>query len=334
MSVLSLSAGTAQTPCGVLYQIASHLVGSRGYEDIDCCLLSKDNFDSKGRTPFSRSLRTATFRTREIIQKDPRLLDASVFAPPYRAARDLLARASARGLSAAEVVAYLSGEGVSAMSASLAAYGADRFILENSFRDVICSDARPTRKALALLLLLVLTAFTGDPCSSYSLFVERAASQELGIDLETGPLDAHDRVVVRSEVSLVRRYGEAYGSHLYPLSKDAEGTIIGRAGTASHTVNEVGPSVSRKHARVFWDGGAYRIEGLDAKHGTWVRHRDRSLETVEPPRASVPEGGDAIVTISPGDEILLGSDTVFRVLDEVVSLAFPQAQIAQESRHA
>lgn len=303
----------APTPCGVLYKIASELAGLRKYEEVDYCLLSKDNYDKKGRTSYGRALRTGTYRTREIIQRDPRMLDVSIFAPPYRAASDLLSYVKSHGKSEGDIVDYYVSSGAATMCDSLEAYGFDAYIFENAFNDVLRSAVMGLRPpAFSLTLLFVLTAFYGDPRSAYSLFVEKLERCDLGTDLCTGSLEVTRQEEYRSEYALVRKYDQALGTNFYLLEKSEDGTVLGRAGTSPCAINEVDASVSRKHARIYWEDDSFYVEGLGSVHGTWVRHPNSEIETVELPqfdKANLQESNS--VKVSVGDEILLGTNTVF-----------------------
>ncbi len=301
------------TPCGVLYKIASDLAGLRKYDGIDYCLLAKDNPDSKGRTPYARVLRTPTFRTREIIQKNPHSLDASLFESPYRATCDLLAYIKQRGLGEEHIVKYLVSTGVLQMCKSLSTFGFDAYIFENALNDILATRNLPFRRyVFPIMLLFVLTGFYGDPRCAYALFVEKLEYHDLGIDFCTGLLDEEPEEQVHSNFALIRKYGDAIGTNHYFLSKDSDGLIIGRASTFANAINEVGTTVSRKHARIFWDKDSFYIEDLDSLYGTKVRHKDLEIEVVALPqdqRDYLKE--DKPTKLYAGDEILLGTDTVF-----------------------
>lgn len=305
------------TPCGVLYKIVSDLAGLRKYEDIDYCLLAKDNHDSKGRTTYGRVLRTPTFRTREIIQKNPHQLDVSYFESPYRATCDLLGYIKQAGCKEETIVNYLISTGLIQMCKSLSVFGFDAYIFENALNDILALHNLPTRRyVFPMMLLFVLTAFYGDPRSAYSLFMEKLEYHDLGVDFCTGSLEGKHDEKFNSNAALVRKYGDAIGTNYYILTKDSTGLIIGRASTFINAINEVGTTVSRKHARIFWDKDSFYIKDLDSLYGTKIRHKDSSIEVVALPQNQRDYSiENKAKRISLGDEILLGTDTVFLMLN-------------------
>ncbi|MEJ2190291.1 MAG: FHA domain-containing protein, partial [Acidobacteriota bacterium] len=54
----------------------------------------------------------------------------------------------------------------------------------------------------------------------------------------------------------------------FEASVDAESLVIGRSAEADVSVSD--RSLSRRHARLFFDEGSWKIEDLGSRHGTYV----------------------------------------------------------------
>ena len=68
--------------------------------------------------------------------------------------------------------------------------------------------------------------------------------------------------------TLVSRHSETFGT-IYPL--EADELIIGRAQDAGLLLENA--TVSRRHARISWNGNAYVLEDMESKNGTWINDR-------------------------------------------------------------
>src|SRR5699024_1357249 len=105
----------------------------------------------------------------------------------------------------------------------------------------------------------------------------------------------------------------------YYLNPGEEGTEIGSLSTARYSINDVEDTVSSRHARI-WRAldGHWFIEGLESKNGTiLVSGADRREVVVEPPRSERAGFASRPVEIRPSDELVLGRDTVFMVMEGV-----------------
>ena len=75
-----------------------------------------------------------------------------------------------------------------------------------------------------------------------------------------------------------------------PYRLDPEGTEIGALSTSRSSINDVDPTVSGHHLRIWrGPGGHWYAEGLNSKNGTvLISGEDDSMRVVEPPRDSTP----------------------------------------------
>ena len=96
-----------------------------------------------------------------------------------------------------------------------------------------------------------------------------------------------------------------------------DGTEIGSLALAEGAVNEVGPDVSARHARIWRSGeGQWLVEGLESRNGTVLTSGVSGEETVvEPPQEQRFRFRSAPVPIAPGDTLALGQSTLFVVVE-------------------
>jgi diguanylate cyclase (GGDEF)-like protein len=94
----------------------------------------------------------------------------------------------------------------------------------------------------------------------------RAIGTELGDDEITGPLDLPARPLPASAIVVVIKPASAMPGHRYTLAR--EEYVVGRRLDCDIAL-DVG-SVSRRHARLVRQEGAYWVEDLRSSNGTWV----------------------------------------------------------------
>ena len=102
------------------------------------------------------------------------------------------------------------------------------------------------------------------------------------------------------------------------LAPGPEGTVVGALATEEGALNDVGPTVSARHLRIRCDeAGRWLAEGLGSRNGTMlVGGQDGRRVTVELPQsARDAEAAPAAIEIHPGDQLILGEETAFLVLE-------------------
>lgn len=312
------------TPCGVLYQAISDTVGGRRYDEIDARIISQTFLDSKNRSPYDRISRASSFRTREIIQKNPRELDPRTFKDAYVASLDIVSYIKRFGLSNRDIVDLFSGDAADAMIESLRRYAFDYRVFRNAMHDITRNnDPNSTNTVTAVILLMTLTAFHGDPRRAVSLFFETLRTQGLFLRLETeilteNPSEESDRTHPQGmqTIGLVRlHHNGVVGKTIHELSRSHEGTVIGRTETSTYAITDVGPSVSRRHLHIEYSNGAWVARGLGSTNGSWVERNDGSRIVIEEPRHRQQKDAEAQpVKLLPNDILHLGADTLFRVI--------------------
>ena len=121
-----------------------------------------------------------------------------------------------------------------------------------------------------------------------------------------------DSQVEGVNLALARMVGTKIKSGLHPVSHAPEGAVIGSMVTEGDAV--VDADVSKRHARIWLDGGKWYIQDLKSTNGTYLIRGDSKAEC---PFAGVP------VELFASDIICLGATTRFMVWDVA-----PQQQLA------
>ena len=312
------------TPCGVLYQTISNTVGGRHYDEIDARIISQTFLDSKNRSPYDRISKSSSFRTREIIQKNPYELDSRMFKDAYMASLDVLSYLKMFDLNDRDIIDLFSGDATDAMIESLRKYAFDYHVFRNTMHDITRNNGSNSRNtAIAVILLTTLTAFHGNPCQAVPLFFETVRTRGLPLRLETEILtekssEASNRMPPQriQAIGLIRlHHNGVVGKTIYELSQSREGTVIGRTETSTCAITDVGPSVSRRHLHIEYSNGAWVARGLGSTNGSWIERSDGSRTVIEKPRHQQQSSAEARpVKLSPNDVLHLGADTLFRVI--------------------
>lgn len=212
------------------------------------------------------------------------------------------------------VLGELSGEASQAMHRALTNYGLDAGMYASALDTVMALPLpRNQQRAELALLLLLATGCLCDPaqaleaCRDYGEVV-------LGIDLfGEAPDPATDGAAGEEPLCLVRVYESGRIGWRHMLSPLDGGTVIGSAPSViGSQITDVDGSVSPRHLRVSYDGGAWWAQGMGSAAGTVVERADGSRETIEPSE----ERRDASwrptpVRIVPADRLHLGSTTFF-----------------------
>lgn len=111
-------------------------------------------------------------------------------------------------------------------------------------------------------------------------------------------------------LGLLRADGSCAKPPIYEVSRGPEGTVIGSIPCDGDSIADVGPDVSRRHARVRLVDGQWLLEDLGSTNGTWVVPGGSPAQGRKPIRV---EPGRP-VAIQNADQILLGSSTRFLVM--------------------
>lgn len=316
------------TPCGVLYQSLGMAIKDIKYDEIDSRIISRDPIDNKGRSPFERITTTSTFRTREIIQKNPHELDSRLFRKLHLAVLDTISYLKHCGLDNKAIVDFFSGDAADIMIDSLKFYGFDHHIFRNAMNDIIVNnDPKSIECATAVMTLFMATSFNSDPKTAFSIFLTTMKSHypNLGLDtklLDDSPSPKSIETDIGKETSsypllaLVRYFSnDTLGTTFYRLNPGEDGTVVGRVSTGNHAINDVDSSVSRRHLLIQRDKNKWYAKGLNSTNGSSLLHPDGRLDIIETPKGSPSEAELKTVRIQANDILRLGPNTQFLVTE-------------------
>jgi len=177
-----------------------------------------------------------------------------------------------------------------------------------------------TDRVLLHLMLFVTAGCTGDAREAARI-VEDYAASHLDVHFDTAetaissvPESGTPDVELSLGLARIVSGKIKAGTQLYRL--DPNGTELGLLPEGENAVSDVDSDVSRRHARIWREGGRWYIEGLQSTNGTLlVTGADRAEIIVEPPRAlRSPDYTSQPVEINATDIICLGATTRFMVM--------------------
>lgn len=307
------------TPCAVFYNIIAVFVGKRKNNEIDARILSREPFDKKGRSPYQRAMEDLTWRTREIIQKDPLKLSSELFLEPSVASKRVIGYLKTCGSTNEDILHVFIEDGAACMRDSLRHYQYDYHLFDNLLGDIL----RGTSKQLAdcvqtVVTLFAATAFFGDPHKvANNLYIRERLAGPSSINGTRSYVDDNpvskpmDR---KYRIGVVRCFEDGSQSgEIHFFNPGESGTVIGRASTGDSVVTDVDPTVSREHLAIRLVDGHWMARGLSSTNGSKLMHKDGSVAVIESPLSS-DEHIDVELEIAPGDKLFLGLGTMFKIV--------------------
>lgn len=323
-----------ETPSSVMYSILKGLKVSN--KDAAAILLSPTQ--KYGEKLLRDRIEERTFLSR-LTHAELGALPESSFANLTQAAQTLCSRIvnnDSSVTSMADLVRYLSEESdvssepCSLMRAACRSVDVDGALFSNVVNSVVahCSLSDADR-ATAVMLAYLATGCLGSPARATELvqaFIASTASRGFSTDLADE--SAYCEVPASEEVRLgiVRVIdGGLDLNNIHVLNTDPEGTVVGSLSTDAHSINDVGPLVSKRHLRIFRsETGDWFVQGLDSTNGTkLISGSDKREVVVELPKAERNQGaktkhtgesGSPALRLQPGDALHLAGTTVFLVL--------------------
>lgn len=304
------------TPSTVLY---ADLRSYGGIKNADAArVLLSAKVGPGGKTPRDR-IESRTFLSREVVHVSPEKADPSIFGDFYASTQTLYARvlAKAGGASALQDVSdHYSGPAAQDMAASLAAFNLDSQLYRNEVTRLLQVRLRTERdRPLLLFMLFCITGCLANPLRAVQM-VEDFAHNKLTQDLATVSVSVDDGATddAQTSLGLLRIIGNVAQPPIMPLNP--AGSVLGSLATGPGAITDVGPDVSRIHARVWFDGARWLCEGLDSTNGTFIiLGEDKSTVVVEPPRRSrSPKATYPPLELHESDMLCLGGSTRFLVL--------------------
>lgn len=265
------------------------------------------------------------FLSTKIVHAKPGSLGASCFQDFGVSSQTLYARIlkSLGDVDARErASAHYAGPAVQRMCSALAACGLDENIYTNTVRRIEAARlAAESDRGVLFLHLFIACGCLGDSAAA-ALSTERFIEGKLSAALSTQSASAANARCTRREpqgprrVGLLRIIDGAAKPPLHVVSTAPEGTVIGSLANGAGDIADVDPSVSRRHLRVWREGGAWLARGLGSTNGSYlVSGETRERITIEPPKSERPADEDwPAVQISNSDMLCLGASTRFLVM--------------------
>lgn len=309
------------TPSSVVYACFKELGLAHGITAAE--LMEKDRKVGGGKT-VGEELQKRSELSRKYVKAEPGKLAEGLFKPFDQSATGLIGkvlnarkrnRRKKHGLP--ELEAYFAGEAAQLMSDALAAYDIDPAPYRNALARIeVASYPRAHDKLLLEVMLFIASGCLGDPQRAV-VVEEEFAERGLGASIKTvtaKPGASGDEQEARASeqpnlLSIQRIFEGMTVNEKFPahaLAQSAEGSTIGSVGC---DVIDVDNSVSRRHARVYFEDGHWYIVGLESTNGTSVVDGlTGETKVVEPPkhargRAYVAEP----VEVHPTDIICVGT---------------------------
>lgn len=325
------------TPSSIMYGELKRL-GLSNYEVASTLMNTQLTFDGQ---PLKSRIDESSQLSRRIVHTEPGEIPRGLFnnfqiSCPHLA-RMLIDRRAIRRCggnqdkAVAELLESLTGPAAEKMLVALAKQNIDGAMLRNMNSYIAHADLPEEKDRFALaLMMFVITGCLGNPRAA-SIVVIDYATEVLGADFQTAQTVVSafaqpDETRIEPLLGLVRLAEGKIKAQTNIHVLNPEGTEVGLLPQAKHTIADVGPDASRRHARIWRDEGRWFVEDLGSTNGTYVISGATGEETVvAPPRAlrdedgsgaSSSDGGNqpAAVELAATDILLLGATTQFMVL--------------------
>lgn len=319
-----MSESSVTTPCTVMFEMMKRH-GGISHRDMASMVLSGKPL-ADGQSPVSR-VNDRSWVSRFIVHAPVGTLQERYFADFSVSALRVTARLKAKrrkGLASQQILELICGQAGQDMVDALRSNHQDTTLYRNLLQRLMQeSGFTVDERAEIAMVLFIAAGCTGD--------VRKAVSSALsfsqgvhGVGMAT-PLVTPDSVtpepstgaLPRPTLGLLRIVdGYTTGA---PHWLDLDGaTSIGSLALEDGAVNDVAVDVSGLHASIYLgQDGRWYVQGEGSKHGTvLVRGTDHAQVVVEPPRADrKADETFAPVPIAAGDELVLGTQTRFLVME-------------------
>lgn len=227
----------------------------------------------------------------------------------------------------ARICGYYGGEGAEQMAGALERYHLDGQLYLNAVKSVSSANLpREEDKCVLFVLLFVVAGCLGDPAravreaerfsaaigGSYGYTqTARTIAEKVFLPAATAPVALAIQRVLRNAD------GTEVAGSIYPLTKDPDGTHVGKFASGPHAVNDVDDYTSRDHLRIWYQDGHWLAQDARSTNGTLLIKADSpsSPVTVKPRRSECEPGRVwPPVEICEGDRLILGRGTCFLVV--------------------
>lgn len=315
------------TPSSIMYGELKRL-GLSNYETASILMNTQLTFDGQ---PLKSRIDESSQLSRRIVHTEPGEIPRGLFnnfqISCPRMARMLIDRwaigrcGGDTDKASAELLESLTGPAAERMLVALDERNIDGATLRNMSSYIAHAELPEERDRFTLaLMMFVATGCLGNPRAA-SIVVIDYATEVLGADFQTAqtvvsafaqPDEPQDEPLL----GLVRLVDGKIKAQTSIHVLNPEGTEIGLLPQAKRSIADVDSDVSRRHARIWREEGAWLIEGLGSTNGTFLISGATGEETViEPPRATRPDSYEPEPSeIAATDILLLGATTQFMVL--------------------
>ena len=295
-------------------------------------LLMKTDVSFAGRTIESR-IAEKTQLSRRFVHVAPGELPVELFRDFRESSEDIMqmllaqsASADIRSQTANSLCEHFRSETARDMAASLAAFrlGSQLYLNTVGYIDRLRTDGEFQRLKLHIMLFITVGCTADERLASNAVISHAAGELHATFSTPATEQPAVMRTAVPGDMPLalmrIAEGGVVASASSYKL--DPLGTELGLLSDSDCAITDVGEDVSRRHARIWREDGAWYIADLDSTNGTSiVRGSDLAEVVVAPPRANrdvrlVPEQ----VRIEPADIIKLGNTTSFVVVQAASSM--------------
>lgn len=278
----------------------------------------------EGRSPRSR-IEDKTWVSRYVVNAPLGTTHEAYFDDFGKSARAVLSYLKSKqgpGHSTESIVEHFgAGELPHTMKQALDAHNQGGSIYLNVLQRVLhMNNVSQADTAELVLLHFIATGCLNNARKSADLTLEYAQNN-LSMSFKTTlPKVSEPADEVENEdvyLCLVRvRNGRLLGQPFY-LNPGSEGTEIGSLATKAYSITDVEETVSGRHLLIWrGDDGTWLAEGLNSKNGTYlISGADRSKTVIEPPRNERGNFEPSPVKLQAGDELVLGHDTVFMIME-------------------
>lgn len=276
-----------ETPSSVLYADL-RIFGGITNKNAARILLSP-RVAAGGKSPRDR-IESRTYLSRQVVHVSPADVNPTIYADFYTSTQTLSSRiASHIGGSdpASKMTRHYAGEAADEMCQALRAHALDEQVYRNECARLSRVRLRSERdRPLLLLMLFCITGCLADAGRATTL-VEDFARTKLAMDLATVMAESNMASVRKQDdgpvaLGLLRLVGNMAQPPILPLNPD--GTTVGALATGPGSITNVGPDVSRTHARIWNDGERWLVQGLQSTNGTTLTLASTNeVICVEPP---------------------------------------------------
>ena len=309
-----------ETPSSIMY---TDLRTFGGISNKDAAyILLNTNLTLGGRPLFER-IESRTWLSREVVHVDPTNVNPALFADFYASTRTIYGQVSRHVAGANKLLAvaqHYAGPAAKQMCQVLEDHGLDAQVYRNEVSRLCRVQLNDERdRPLLLLMLFCVTGCIADARQATG-YVENYAQNRLANDLRTitaAPATSIMTAVQESQASSLGLIRVVNGAMQPPvIALEPAGSEVGALAEGRGAVTNVGPDVSRRHARIWRDGTRWLCCGLESTNGTAIiSGEDGSIQYVEPPRNARAEG---VIyppcEIHEGDTLCFGRNTRFLVL--------------------